>query len=84
MTEARVNITYGGQNADLPQTVDANASTDTIKRFVIEALLSGSVAGLTPVAGEDFSGYTVDPLMPAIEGRNYDLFVFRPKTRFGA
>lgn len=83
--EARVNITFGGQNADLPQTVSRFASSADVKRWVEEALRTGSVPGMPPVAGnETFDGFTVDPLMEPIEGRPYAMFAFRPQTKFGA
>ncbi len=82
--EARVNITFGGQNADLPQTVSRFASPADVKRWVEEALRTGSVPGMPAVAGnETFDGFTVDPLMEPIEGRPYAMFAFRPQTKFG-
>lgn len=83
--EARVNITFGGQNADLPQPVSRLASPADVKRWVEEALRTGSVPGMPAVAsGETFDGFTVDPLMEPIEGRPYAMFAFRPQTKFGA
>lgn len=80
--EARVNITFGGQNGDLPDPVNYNASDTDIRRWAAEAVRGGSVPGLRRNVGADFSDYVVDRFA-ANEQRPFNLIQLRPKTPFG-
>ena len=80
--EARVNVTFGGQNGDLPDPVNFNASDPDIRRWVTEAVRGGSVPGLRRNVGADFTDFVVDRFN-ASEQRPYNLIQVRPKTPFG-
>lgn len=82
MQEARVNITYGGQNADLPDTVSVDAPDDQILSWVKEAIEGGSVPGLEAVGAADLTDFVVDRFS-ATEVRPFHLIQLRPKTPFG-
>ena len=80
-TEARVNITYGGQNGDLPDTVHVGASDRDLRSWVGEAVATGSIPGIRPVRA-NFSEYVIDRF-DATAARPYNLIQIRPKTPFG-
>ena len=80
--EARVNVTFGGQNGDLPDPVNYNASDTDIRRWVTEAVRGGSVPGLRRNVGADFNDFVIDRFS-ASEQRPYNLIQVRPKTPFG-
>ena len=80
--EARVNITWGGQNGDLPDPVSYDATDGDIKQWVTEAVQHGGVPGVTADAGADFTDFVVDRFA-ATEERPYSLIQIRPKTPFG-
>ena len=48
--EARVNITWNGQNGDLLEPVPFTASDHQLKEWAREALVGGSIPGETKVA----------------------------------
>lgn len=80
-TQARVNITYAGQNGDLPDPVFFDATDGDIKTWVTEAVTNGSVPGI--MAGDaDFTDFVVDRFA-ANEQREFNLIQVRPKTPFG-
>lgn len=81
-TEARVNITYGGKNGDLPDPVMFQAGEADIKAWVTEAVRNGGVPGLDVVPNADFTDFVVDRFS-ATEIRPHNLLVVRPKTPFG-
>ena len=80
--EARVNITYSGQNGDLPDAVSFDATDDVVKGWITEAVQGGSVPGITADPNADFSGFVVDRFT-ANEDRDFNLIQLRPKTAFG-
>ena len=80
--EARLNITYGGANGDLPDPVSYDATDEAIRGFVTEAVRTGSVPGVRADATADFSDFVVDRF-PATAERPYPLVMVRPKTPFG-
>jgi hypothetical protein len=81
-TEARVNITYGGKNGDLPDPVFFQSTDGDVKNWVTEAVRNGSVPGLDAAAGADFGDFVIDRFA-ASEARPYNLIQVRPKTPFG-
>jgi len=82
-TEARVNITYGGANGDLPDSVSFDAGDGDVKQWVTEAVRGGGVPGLALDANADFTDFVIDRFT-ANETRPYNLIQLRPKTPFGA
>jgi hypothetical protein len=81
-TEARVNVTYGGQNGDLPDPVFFDSSDGDVKGFITEAVRNGSIPGIPADATADFTDFVVDRFAPT-EERPYNLIQLRPKTPFG-
>lgn len=81
-TEARVNITYGGLNGDLPDPVQFDAGDADVRGWVSEALRNGGVPGISATEDVDLSGYVVDRFASS-EARPYNLIQLRPKTPFG-
>jgi len=80
--EARVNVTYGGENGDLPDPVNFEASDADVKAWVTEAVRNGNIPGIPADPDADFSDFVVDRYS-ANETRPYRLFQIRPKTPFG-
>ena len=54
MRYARLNITWNGQNGDLPDPVSWHASDKEILRWAAEAVRSGSVPGITALTFDHF------------------------------
>ncbi len=82
VTEARLNITYGGQNGDLPDTVAFDATDGDVRTWATEAVRTGTVPGLRRDEQAAFHDFVVDRF-PATEARPYNLIQLRPKTPFG-
>lgn len=80
--EARVNITWAGQNGDLPDTVRFDATGPEVLGWVTEAVRTGHVPGITPDRAADFTDFVVDRFA-ANPTRPYNLIQIRPKTPFG-
>lgn len=81
-TDARVNITWQGQNGDLFDPVDFNASDARIRQQVAEALRNGQVAGVNAHRFVDLSDFVVDRF-PASGQVPYPRIFLRPRTPFG-
>ncbi len=81
-TEARVNITYGGKNGDLPDPVMFQSTDGDIKTWVTEAVRTGGVPGIEAAPNADFADFVVDRFASS-EARPYNLIQLRPKTPFG-
>lgn len=79
---ARVNVTYGGQNGDLPDLVAFDAKDADVKTWVAESMLTGGIPGI-PAQQPDLHDFVVDRFT-ATEARPYNLIQLRPKTPFGA
>ena len=80
--EARVNVTYSGQNGDLPDAVSFDATDDVVRGWITEAVQGGSVPGIPADPNADFSDFVVDRFS-ANQDRDYNLIQLRPKTPFG-
>lgn len=80
--QARVNITYKGENGDLPDAVFFDATDGDIKTWVTEAVTNGSIPGIPADARADFGDFVVDRFAANAE-RPYSLIQLRPKTPFG-
>jgi hypothetical protein len=80
--QARVNITWSGQNGDLPDTVSVDAADGDIKQWVTEAVRTGGVPGIAADPTADFHDFVVDRFGPN-ESRPWSLVGIRPKTPFG-
>lgn len=80
--QARVNITYGGANGDLPDPVSYDASSGDVLGWITEAVRTGSVPGIAAAPNADFTDFVVDRF-PSSDARPYNLIQVRPKTPFG-
>jgi len=79
--EARVNITYGGENGDLPDPVLFDATDADVKTWATEAVAGGSVPGIPAADNPDFGDFVVDRFAANAEQPNR--IFLRPKTPFG-
>ena len=83
--QARLNITYQGENGDLPDPVFFDSVDGDIKTWVTEAVTNGSVPGIPADPNADFTDFVVDRFAASTEpeGRQYNLIQVRPKVPFG-
>lgn len=79
--EARVNVTYGGQNGELPDLVAFDAPDGDIRTWVSEALRTGGIPGMA-AQNADLTDFVVDRF-GATEARPVPYIMIRPKTPFG-
>ncbi len=82
-TMARVNITWAGQNGDLPDPVHYDSTDGDVKGWVTESVRTGSVPGIRADPRADFKDFVVDRFGPTAQ-RPYNLIQIRPKTAFGS
>ena len=80
--EARLNITYGGQNGDLEDPVSFDASDGDIRQWATEAVRAGTVPGIPADPNASFVDFVVDRF-EATDARPDRLISLRPKTPFG-
>lgn len=78
--QARLNITYHGEQGDLPNPVYYDATDVEVRAWAQEAIRSGSVINITADPDADLSGFEIERV-PAGNGFPNQLLV-RPKTRF--
>ena len=85
--EARVNITYQGQNFELPDPVQYAAGDGDIKQWAAEAIRTGSVPGVAADPRVDLANYMVDrfdaPANPGPGQADHNRIFVRPKTAYG-
>ncbi len=81
--QARVNITWQGQNGDLPDPVFRDATDGDVRQWITEAVRAGSVPGIPADPRADFKDFVIDRFT-ANDARPYNLIQVRPKTAFGA
>ena len=77
---ARLNITWAGQNADLPDMIDKDLSDAEVRTLATEAVSNG-VPGINADANVDFRDFVVDRF-PATDDLPARVMI-RPKTPFG-
>lgn len=80
--EARVNVTYAGFNADLPDPVPFDTTDAVVRGLVEEAIRTDSLPGITPDAAVDLRDYVVDRFSATAEVPCHRIML-RPKTPFG-
>jgi hypothetical protein len=85
--EAMVNVTYNGQNFELPDPVNYTAGDGDIKAWVSEAIRTGSIRGVAADPNVDLANFVVDrfdaPADPAPGQRSHNAVFLRPKTAYG-
>lgn len=79
--EARVNVTWHGQNGDLVSAVFFDSTDADVRAWVQEAVRNGTVPGIDADPNANFRDFVVDRF-PARDQEPNRLFV-RPKTPFG-
>ena len=80
--QARVNVTYSGQNGELPDPVYFDSTDGDVRAWVTEAVRSGSIPGIPADSSASFDDFVVDRF-ESTEARPYNLIQIRPKTPFG-
>ncbi len=80
--EARMNITWAGQNGDLTDPVPFDASDRELMAIAAEAVNGGSITGIASDRHVDLEGFVVDRF-GATESTPYNRIFVRPKTPFG-
>lgn len=78
--EAILNITWAGQNGDLPNPILFDSTDTDIRRWATEAVRNG-IAGITADANVNFQDFVVERFS-ATDGLPSRV-VLRPKTPFG-
>jgi len=81
-TDARVNVTWGGQNGDLPDTVPFDATDGDVRQWITEAVRTGHIPGMNAAPNADFADFVIDRFT-ATEARPFNYIQVRPKTPFG-
>ena len=81
--EAWMNITWQGQNGDLPDPVPYHASDRDLKQWAAEAIKGRSVPGIKHRRGHvSLHDFIVDRF-PAGKHTPHNRIMIRPKTPFG-
>jgi hypothetical protein len=78
---ARLNITFGGQNGDYPDPVSFDATDADVKQIATEAIRTGYIPGIPADGNADIQDFVVDRF-PATDELPPRLML-RPKTPFG-
>lgn len=79
---ARMNVTWGGANGELPDPVPYDATDNQLKAMATEAVASGSIPGIPADRSVDLTDFVVDRFAATPEVPHHRVFV-RPKTPFG-
>lgn len=80
---AKLNVTWGGQNGDLPDPVPYDATEADLKVMAAEAITSGYIPGIGADANVNLGDFIVDRYAATDEIPFARVFI-RPKTPFGA
>lgn len=80
--QARLNITWGGQNGDLLEPVPFQAPEAQLKAWAVEAVRGGDVPGIAADPRVNLDDFVVDRF-PATEEIPVHRLFLRPKTPFG-
>lgn len=83
VTDARVNVTWNGENGDLPDPVHFDSADSDVRMWVTEAVANGGIPGIPADPNADFTDFVVDRFA-ANEDVPYNRIMLRPKTPFGA
>lgn len=79
---ARLNITYNGQQGDLPDEVLFDSTDEDLKRAAAEAVRGGDVPGIDAVHDADLTDFVVDRF-DSRDDIPFNRISIRPKTPFG-
>lgn len=81
MHEAKLNVSIGGEQGDLDDPVNYDATDDEVRRWATEAIRAGNIRGISARSDADFTDYRVDRI-DAKDGLPNRLSL-RPKTPYG-
>jgi len=79
---AKLNITWGGSNGDLPDMVGFDLTDNEVRQIAIESVRDGYVPGI-PAAVADFSDFVVERFRAVPDHGLPNRILLRPKTPFG-
>lgn len=79
---AKLTITFGGQQGDLPDPVSYDAGDGDIKQWATEAVRQGNVPGIDAAPDVNFTDFVVDRF-PSRADVPFNRLSLRPKTPFG-
>jgi hypothetical protein len=79
--EARVNITWAGENGELPDPVSYDATDGDLLQWAAEAIRGGSIPGITADPNVNLQDFIVEKY--AAKGDLPNRISIRPKTPFG-
>jgi hypothetical protein len=80
--QARLNVTWRGQNGDLVDSVAYDATDAEVKAWAVEALRHGDVPGIAADRRASLDDFVVDRFR-ATDDVPYNRLFVRPKTPFG-
>jgi hypothetical protein len=80
---AKLNITFEGEQGDLPDMVSYDSTDGDIKQIATEAVRGGDVPGIDAAPNASFEDFVVDRF-PAKDDVPFNRLSLRPKTEFGA
>lgn len=80
--EARVNVTWNGQNGDLQDPVFFESTDGDLRAMVTEAVQNGDVPGVAADPNANFTDFVVDRFRATNE-QDWNKIHIRPKTPFG-
>jgi len=78
---AQLNITWNGQNGDLPDPIAYDMSDSDVRQLAKEVVSNEGIPGVTQDANADFTDFVVDRY-PATEEKP-NRVMLRPKVPFG-
>lgn len=79
---AKLNITYDGEQGELPDWVAFDSTDAALKQMAAESVRDGYVPGIDAKADADFTDFVVDRF-PAKPSLPFNRLTLRPKTPFG-
>lgn len=79
---ARLNVTWSGNNGDLPDAVPFDATDTDLRAMATEALRNGGIPGIPADGGANLNDFVVDRFNSTNEVPFNRVFI-RPKTPFG-
>lgn len=80
--QARVSVTWKGQQGDLPDPVAYGAANGDVFQWVTEAVRAGDIPGIDADPDANFANFVVDRF-DAHEEVPYNRLAVRPKTAYG-
>jgi hypothetical protein len=79
---AKLTITFGGQQGDLPDLVAYDSTDGDLKQVASESVRTGYIPGIDGDQEADFTDFVVDRY-PARDDIPFNRLALRPKTPFG-